>query len=150
SRFAGMHRCRDASLRVAHVLIAALAGCGTSSGTTAPDAGNSTKVAPALTGAPSAEPSGATSASTTSAGRDASPPRTFNVLMITMDAVRADMPWQGYPRDIAPNLTQLAKESVVYTHAYSVSSYTAKSFGAILSGRYPRTLYRDGSFFTKY
>jgi arylsulfatase A-like enzyme len=38
----------------------------------------------------------------------------------------------------------------VYPRAYSISSYTAKSVGAILSGRYPSTLYRGPSFFTEY
>jgi arylsulfatase A-like enzyme len=60
------------------------------------------------------------------------------------------MPWTGYQRPIAPNLTKLAKESVVYTHAYSTSSYTAQSVAALLSGRYPSTLYRAGWFFTGY
>jgi arylsulfatase A-like enzyme len=71
-------------------------------------------------------------------------------MLITLDSLRADMPWQGYKRDIAPNLTKLAKESTVYKNAYSVSSYTARSVAAMLSGRYPSTLYRNWSFFAKY
>jgi choline-sulfatase len=78
------------------------------------------------------------------------PKRPLNVLFITIDSLRADMPWTGYPREIAPNLTKLAKESVVYTNAYSVSSYTAKSVVAMLTGRYPSTLYRSGYFFANY
>ncbi len=74
----------------------------------------------------------------------------FNVLLILVDSMRADMPWAGYPRDIAPNLTRLEKESVSYTRAYSTSSYTAKSVGALLSGQYPSSLKRSGFFFTKY
>ena len=50
----------------------------------------------------------------------------------------------------APNLTKLAKESVVYDNAYSLSSYTAKSVGGFLSSRYPSTMYRDGMFFQKF
>jgi choline-sulfatase len=97
-------------------------------------------------------PSGVASApaSSASAAAVADEKKTYNVILITMDAVRADMPWQGYKRDIAPNLTKLAAEGVVYEDAYSVSSYTAKSVASFLSGRYPRTLYRDPSFFTKY
>ena len=64
--------------------------------------------------------------------------------------MRADMPWAGYPRDIAPNLTKLEKESVSYTRAYSVSSYTAMSIGGLLSGRYPGELERSGYFFSAY
>jgi len=74
----------------------------------------------------------------------------LNVLLLSIDSLRQDMPWTGYARPIAPNLTKLAAESVVYTHAYSVSSYTAKSVGAFLTSRYPSTLYRSGWFFTDY
>ena len=78
------------------------------------------------------------------------PPKPLNVLLLTVDSLRADMPWNGYDREIAPNLSKLAEQSVVYTNAYSVSSYTAKSVAAILSGRYPSTLYRNGFFFAAY
>ncbi len=74
----------------------------------------------------------------------------LNVILITVDALRADMPWQGYPRDIAPNLTALANASVSYSRAYSVSSYTAMSIAALLSGRYPAELERSGYFFSAY
>ena len=60
------------------------------------------------------------------------------------------MPWAGYDQPVAPNLTKLAAESVVYTNMYSVSSYTAKSVAAFLTSRYPSTLYRSGYFFTDY
>ncbi|HSN97959.1 MAG TPA: sulfatase-like hydrolase/transferase, partial [Candidatus Nanopelagicales bacterium] len=56
----------------------------------------------------------------------------------------------GYPRDIAPNLTAFEKESVSYTRHYAVSSYTAMSVGAFLSGRYPSELARSGYFFSAY
>jgi arylsulfatase A-like enzyme len=78
------------------------------------------------------------------------PPGPLNVLLITIDSLRADMPWTGYKHAIAPFLTELSKQSVVYTNAYSVSSYTAKSVGAILTGRYPSTTYRSGWFFTNF
>jgi arylsulfatase A-like enzyme len=78
------------------------------------------------------------------------PREPWNVLLISIDCLRQDMPWNGYPKPIAPNLTKLAEESVVYTHAYSVSSYTAKSVGAFLTSRYPSSLYRSGYFFTDY
>jgi arylsulfatase A-like enzyme len=60
------------------------------------------------------------------------------------------MPWTGYPRPIAPNLTELSKHAVVYPRAYAVASYTAKSVGAMLTGRYPSSLYRTGTFFAAY
>lgn len=74
----------------------------------------------------------------------------INVVLILIDSLRADMPWAGYERQIAPNLTALERESVSYTRGYSVSSYTAKSVAAVLSGQYPSSLKRSGYFFTKY
>jgi arylsulfatase A-like enzyme len=69
---------------------------------------------------------------------------------LTIDSLRADMPWTGYPRPIAPHLTALAEKCTTYTHAYAVSSYTAKSVAAFLTGRMPSTLYRSGFFFASY
>jgi choline-sulfatase len=74
----------------------------------------------------------------------------LNVVLISIDCLRQDMPWAGYDKPIAPNLTKLAAESVVYTHFYSVSSYTAKAVAAFSTSRYPSTLYRSGFFFTDY
>lgn len=65
-----------------------------------------------------------------------------------IDALRADMPWAGYPRDIAPRLTSFAKEWASYPRTYSLSSYTAKSVAPALAGHYPSEMKRDGRFFT--
>lgn len=73
-----------------------------------------------------------------------------NVLLLTVDALRSDMPWTGYKKDIAPHLTQLAAESVVYENHRSISSYTAQTVATLLSGRMASTLYRSGTFFTNY
>lgn len=75
------------------------------------------------------------------------PPFKFNVLLITIDALRADMPWAGYARAIAPRLTELEARSVSYTSAYAISSYTSMSVGGMLSGEYPSSMKRDGYFF---
>jgi choline-sulfatase len=74
----------------------------------------------------------------------------FNVLLVSIDSVRSDVPWLGYGRAIAPHLTELAARSTVYSHAYAGSSYTAKSVATLLAGRYPSTLYRDYRFFARY
>ena len=74
----------------------------------------------------------------------------LNVILVSIDSLRADMPWAGYPRPIAPYLTALHEKSVSYTHAYSTSSFTSKSVAGMLAGRYPSTLARTGKFFTKY
>jgi choline-sulfatase len=78
------------------------------------------------------------------------PPGKLNVVLITIDSLRADMPWAGYGRDIAPNLAAFEKRAVDYTHAYSVSSYTAMSLPGLLAGRYPAELERSGYFFSSY
>jgi len=78
------------------------------------------------------------------------PAEPLNVLFLTIDSLRADMPWAGYGREIAPNLTSLARQSVVYENHRSVSSYTAQTVAAWLTGRYASTLYRTGYFFTGY
>lgn len=72
------------------------------------------------------------------------------MILITIDCLRADMPWNGYPREIAPRLTALEKKSVDYTHAYSLSSYTSMSLGGLLGGKLPGELTRDGYFFGVY
>lgn len=77
-------------------------------------------------------------------------PRDLNVLMLSIDSLRADMPWSGYPRPIAPALTALEAQSVSYTRAYALSSYTSMSVGGFLGGRAPSELARDGFFFGTY
>jgi arylsulfatase A-like enzyme len=73
-----------------------------------------------------------------------------NVLVISIDSLRADMPWNGYGRDIAPALSAFEKKSVSYTRHYAISSYTAMSLGGLLSGRYPSEVERSGYFFGNY
>ena len=106
--------------------------------------------APSLVPAPAVT---AATAAATAAARPAgleAPPGKLNVLLITIDSLRADMPWAGYGRDIAPALTAFEKKAVSYTHAYSISSYTAMSLPGLLSGRYPGELERSGYFFSSY
>jgi choline-sulfatase len=98
---------------------------------------------------PAATPT-ATASAAPEAARPEGPQGKLNVLLLTIDSLRADMPWAGYPRDIAPNLTAFEKKAVSYTRAYSVSSYTAMSFGGFLSGKYPGEIERSGSFFSAY
>lgn len=74
--------------------------------------------------------------------------RTYNVVLIMIDSLRADMPWTGYPRSIAPWLSRFAEQSTLYPRGYSLSSYTAKSVVPALVGKYPGELRRDGFFFT--
>jgi arylsulfatase A-like enzyme len=92
--------------------------------------------APAASAAPVAEKPGA------------KPP--YNVLFLMIDSLRADMPWAGYRRKIAPWLTKFAEKSTLYPRAYSLSSYTAKSVVPTFCGKYPTELKRNAFFFTKW
>jgi choline-sulfatase len=78
------------------------------------------------------------------------PPANLNVLLLSIDSLRADMPWAGYPRPIAPFLTELESRAVSYTRGYALSSYTSQSVGGFLGGRLPGELRRDGYFFGTY
>jgi choline-sulfatase len=80
----------------------------------------------------------------------AGPPKGLNVLLVTVDSLRADMPWAGYPRPVAPRMTAFAETAVTYSRFYSISSYTAMSLGGMLAGRYPSELDRSGHYFTGY
>jgi arylsulfatase A-like enzyme len=125
-----------------------------------PPAGNS--VSPEPTGVPIAAASAATQsgspATAAAAGSTApaappkvtAPPADANVILISIDSMRADMPWAGYGRAMAPRLTDLEKKSVSYTRAYSVSSYTSMSLGGLLGDKLPSELSRDGWFFGTY
>lgn len=110
--------------------------------------------APKAQSQPSAQPepsvAAATPPSATAVADEPAPslPKDLNVMLLTVDSLRADAPWTGYPRQTAPNLTDLAKRSVVYPNAYAVSSGTPKSVPTILAGRYPSSVYRSGWFFT--
>jgi arylsulfatase A-like enzyme len=96
-------------------------------------------------------PSPAPSSSAAAPAPAPTAPKKLNVLVISIDAFRADhAPWLGYERPVAPNLTKLAKRSTSYSRAYSLSSYTAMSMGGFLGGRYPGELKRNGSFFSQH
>jgi choline-sulfatase len=115
-------------------------------GGASPSPGASSVTASPVGSTPTTTPTG-------SAGRSTEaeqPDKPLNVIFMIVDAMRSEMPWQGYDRPIAPHLTKLAEKSVVYPRAYSVSSYTAKALGALLASRYPSTLYRGQTFFTAY
>src|SRR5688572_18209445 len=83
---------------------------------------------------------------------DAGPkiPSDLNLVLISVDSLRGDMPWNGYARPIAPRLTELAKKSVNYSNAYAISSYTSMSLGGLLGGKLPSEMPRSGFFFGRY
>jgi len=60
-----------------------------------------------------------------------------NVILITLDTTRADrMGFMGSTRGLTPNLDKLARDSAVFTRAYSQAPYTPSSHATILSGTY--------------
>lgn len=72
------------------------------------------------------------------AGQMAAPAGAPNVVLIIVDALRADhLSTYGYPRQTSPNLTQLASKSVVFENAIAPSSWTLPSHASMLTGRYP-------------
>jgi choline-sulfatase len=121
--------------RVAQLLLVLAAACSRGAGT-----------APV----PTTSSAGAGAASVPVIARGTAPESVENVLLVSIDSLRADMPWNGYERPIAPNLTALEKTCVSYTHAYSISSYTSMSIGGLLGGRLPSEIKRDGFFFGIY
>ena len=61
-----------------------------------------------------------------------------NVLLITMDTVRADhLSLYGYERDTTPHLRALANDATVYSEAVATSDYSLPTHGSILTGLYP-------------
>jgi arylsulfatase A-like enzyme/Tfp pilus assembly protein PilF len=62
-----------------------------------------------------------------------------NTILITIDTTRADrMGFLGSKRGLTPNLDELARQSAVFTHAYSQAPLTPASHATILSGTYPQ------------
>jgi choline-sulfatase len=61
-----------------------------------------------------------------------------NIVLITLDTTRADrMGFLGSTSGLTPNLDVLAKQSVVFTRAYSQVPITTPSHATILTGTYP-------------
>src|SRR5581483_4500910 len=62
-----------------------------------------------------------------------------NIILITIDTVRADrMGFLGSGLGLTPKLDDLARQSMVFTHAYSQAPLTTASHATILSGTYPQ------------
>ena len=68
-------------------------------------------------------------------------PEAPNVILITVDAVRADhVGAYGYSRPTTPNLDAFAREAVLFKNAWAHAPSTRYSVPAILTGRYPSTI----------
>jgi choline-sulfatase len=75
----------------------------------------------------------------------ASVPADFNVLLLTIDTLRADhMGAYGYRRATTPRLDRIAAEGAVFENAWAHAPSTRYSMPAILTGRYPlQVIYAD-------
>ena len=76
---------------------------------------------------------------TVSAMAGTAAPQPPNVILITLDTTRADrMGFLGSERGLTPHLDALARQSVVFTRAYSQVPLTTASHATILTGTYPQ------------
>jgi arylsulfatase A-like enzyme/Flp pilus assembly protein TadD len=90
---------------------------------------------PRLLANPISDPPDATSAQRQEAAELSHP----NIILITLDTTRADrMGFLGSKRGLTPHMDALAKESVVFTRAYSQAPLTSVSHATILTGTYPQ------------
>lgn len=77
-------------------------------------------------------------------------PDRLNVVLVSIDTLRADLGASGRARPVTPNLDRLSQDSVVFDRAYSLASYTAKSVGPLLQGRYSSETHRGWSHFNRF
>ena len=71
----------------------------------------------------------------------ASVPKDLNVVVITIDALRADhVGAYGYKRNTTPRLDALARESVLFAEGWAHAPSTRYSIPAIQTGRYPSSI----------
>jgi choline-sulfatase len=82
-------------------------------------------------------------------GRDLIP-KGLNVILITVDTLRADLGYAGNPRPVSPTLDALASRSTIFDRAYALASYTGKSVGPLLIGKYPSETHRGWGHFNRY
>jgi choline-sulfatase len=77
-------------------------------------------------------------------------PGGLNVVLITVDTLRSDLGFAGNPRPLSPNIDALAREGAVFDRAYSLASYTGKSMGPMLIGKYPSETVRTFDHFDRF
>ncbi|HEY0254114.1 MAG TPA: sulfatase-like hydrolase/transferase, partial [Kofleriaceae bacterium] len=73
-------------------------------------------------------------------------PKDFNVLLVTIDTLRADhLGMYGYPRPTSPNLDALAARGTLFENGWAHAPSTRYSMPAILTGRLPLDVFYDMS-----
>src|SRR5262245_28386484 len=67
-------------------------------------------------------------------------PAPSNVILVTIDTLRADhLGVYGYARDTSPTLDALARQGSVFMRCYAQSTATRASHASLFTGSYPRT-----------
>lgn len=70
-----------------------------------------------------------------------SAPKPYNVILISIDTLRADhLAGYGYHRDTAPNIERFAGKAVLFENAYSQSPWTTPSHATMFTSLYPKVL----------
>ena len=65
-----------------------------------------------------------------------------NVILFVIDNLRADyFGCYGNTLKLTPNIDRIASKSVLFTNAYSASSWTAPSFAAMFTSKYPNEIF---------
>ncbi|HLK36637.1 MAG TPA: sulfatase-like hydrolase/transferase [Polyangiaceae bacterium] len=77
-------------------------------------------------------------------------PQNLSFLFITVDALRPDLGYAGYPRDVSPQIDKLAARSIVYERAYSISTYTGYCLPPMMASRYPSEMPRTNRHEVRY
>src|SRR5258705_11359187 len=78
------------------------------------------------------------SAMTIGCERAPQPARAHNLVLITIDTLRADhVGAYGYARSQASAVDEVAAAGVVFEHAYAAAPITLPSHATLLTGRYP-------------
>ncbi len=62
----------------------------------------------------------------------------FNILIYLVDCLRPDhLPFFNYQENLAPNMEQFSKDSIIFKNAFAQGSWTRLSVGALFTGLYP-------------
>jgi len=69
-------------------------------------------------------------------------PDQLSFLIITVDALRPDLGYAGYARNVSPRIDEFAKKAAIYEHAYAISTYTGFSIPPLMASRYPSEMPR--------
>jgi arylsulfatase A-like enzyme len=95
---------------------------------------------------PRASPTDPTKASSTEAFVATPPPPHTSVVLLTIDALRADhLGAYGYPRDTSPALDEFAKDATVFERAYSQEAKTKGSIPSLFTSRWPSEIRWGGA-----